>query len=155
MGRKPPIPLTLNELEQAKALSALGKTYHAIGQHLERDPKTIKSALTKSPVVIREINAIKEDLAAMFEDTAKRMIASITDEDIEKINAYQRTVAAGISTDKMRLLRGESTERIDAFVLTADLAKLRQERERLERIVAGRKVGNGIKSMPDDGNEHE
>ncbi len=132
MDRKPPIPLTLKELEQAKALFALGKTYHAISQYLDRDPKTIKTALTKNPEVIQEINEIKEDLADMFENTAKRMITSISDEDIEKINAYQRTVAAGISTDKMRLLRDESTENVNILAVHADLTKLDLELARLE-----------------------
>lgn len=48
----------------------------------------------------------------MYEELAKRMITSITEKDIQKINAYQRTLSAGISTDKMRLLKDKSTENI-------------------------------------------
>lgn len=107
--------LTVAELERAKALSALGKSYRQIGLELDRSDKTIKKALTKTPEVIQEVQEIKQELAGMFEDIAKRMIASITEEDIQKINAYQRTVAAGISTDKARLLKGESTDNISFF----------------------------------------
>jgi len=44
------------------------------------------------------------------------MLFSISDQDIEKINAYQRTVAAGIATDKMRLLKDQSTENVHLIV---------------------------------------
>jgi hypothetical protein len=37
------------------------------------------------------------------------MVDSITDEDITKINAYQRTIAAAAATDKMRLLCCQET----------------------------------------------
>jgi hypothetical protein len=55
---------------------------------------------------------MKQEMADMFEDLARRMLDSITYEDILKLNAYQRMIAAGIATDKMRLLRNESTENI-------------------------------------------
>ena len=111
MTRKAPNPLTVKELEQIKALRASGLTYHAISKEIDRDPKTVKKACLE-PQAAQEIQVMKEELADMFEGLAKRMITSITDEDIQKINAYQRTVSAGISTDKMRLLREESTDNV-------------------------------------------
>jgi len=111
MSRKPPNPLTVKELETIKALRASGLTYHAIAVEISRDPKTIKRACLE-PEAQEQIQVIKEELAGMFEGLAKRMITSISDEDILKINAYQRTISAGISTDKMRLLKGQSTENL-------------------------------------------
>ena len=111
MSRKSCNPLTVKELEQIKTLRASGLTYHAISKEINRDPKTVKKVCLE-PQASKEIQEIKEELSAMFEGLAKRMITSITEEDIQKINAYQRTVSAGISTDKMRLLRNESTENI-------------------------------------------
>ena len=111
MSRKPPNPLTVKELETIKALRASGLTYHAIALEISRDPKTIKKACLE-PEASTQIQEMKQELADMFEELGKRMLTSITDEDIQKINAYQRTVSAGISTDKMRLLKGQSTENL-------------------------------------------
>ena len=105
------IPLTLQEQEKVKTLSASGKTPHSIAKELNRSPHTIRRYLS-CPEASTQIQEIKEELASMFEELGKRMLTSITDEDIQKINAYQRTVSAGISTDKMRLLKGQSTENL-------------------------------------------
>jgi hypothetical protein len=133
--------LTLAEQEKAKVLHAEGRTYHAIALTLKRSPHTIKAYLVK-PEVVPEIQKVKKELADMFEDLARKMIDSITPEDISKINAYQRTLSGGIATDKMRLLRGQSTERIDAVVLTAKLTDLQATRQRLERAANIRKLEN-------------
>jgi hypothetical protein len=111
MSRRPPNPLTVKELEHIKVLRASGLTYHAIAVEISRDPKTIKKACLE-PEASMQIQEMKQELADMFEALGKRMLTSITDEDIQKINAYQRTVSAGISTDKMRLLKGQSTQNI-------------------------------------------
>ena len=111
MPKRSPNPLTVKELEQIKTLRASGLTYHAISREIDRDPKTVKKVCLEPQASI-EIQEIKQELADMYEGLAKRMLTSITEEDIQKINAYQRTVSAGISTDKMRLLRNESTENI-------------------------------------------
>ena len=105
------IPLTLQEQEKVKTLSASGKTPHSIAKELNRSPHTIRRYLS-CPEASTQIQEIKEELASMFEELGKRMLTSITDEDIQKINAYQRTISAGISTDKMRLLKGQSTENL-------------------------------------------
>jgi len=105
-------PLTVKELEQIKTLRASGLTYHAISKEINRDPKTVKKVCLE-PHASKEIQEMKEELSAMFEGLAKRMLTSITEGDIQKINAYQRTLSAGISTDKMRLLRDQSTENLN------------------------------------------
>ncbi len=60
-----------------------------------------------------------------------RMLTTISDEDITRINAYQRTVSAAVSTDKMRLLRGHSTENIALHAIVEQIE--REDRERLAR----------------------
>jgi hypothetical protein len=133
--------LTLAEQEKAKVFHAEGRTYHSIAKSLKRSPHTIKKYLIK-PEVVPEIQRVKKELADMFEDLAIRMINSISPEDISKINAYQRTLSGGIAIDKMRLLRGQSTERVDYAVLTANLSDLQKERERLELALNIRKLDN-------------
>ena len=108
-------PLTVEEKEKLKLMIANGSTYNAVGQELKRDPKTIKR-YASVPQVSSEIKQKQQNLAEWYEDLAKRMLASITDHDIEKINAYQRTVSAGIATDKLRLLTNQSTENVAMLV---------------------------------------
>ncbi len=108
---KRPAPLNVMELEQVKVLRASGLTYHAISKQLGRDHKTIKKACL-APEMAPQIAQVKVALADRFEDLATRMVVSISDEDITRINAYQRTVSGAIATDKMRLLRGASTANI-------------------------------------------
>jgi len=123
MTRRPPKPLIVKELETIKVLRANGLSYHAIAVEIKRDPKTVKKACLE-PDTSKEILKIKQELADMYEGLARRMIDSITDIDIEKINAYQRTLSSGIAVDKMRLLRDQSTENIDIQRLSLDLNEL-------------------------------
>ncbi len=103
-------PLTVAELEKAKALSAYGYSYRAIGTKLGRCDKTIKKGLTGGPEVIQDVREMKAELADHFADLALRMITSITDDDIGKLDAYRRTVAGAVAADKMQLLRAEATQ---------------------------------------------
>ena len=103
--------MTLEEQTQVKALLAVGFSPTAIGKRLNRDHKTI-AVYAKKPDTVSEVYALKEDLADSFEELARRMIESITDDDITEINAYQRTIAAAAATDKMRLLRNQSTDNL-------------------------------------------
>ena len=126
------IPLNVKEREQVKVLRASGLTYHAISKRLDRDPKTIKKACL-DPEMATEIEQVKVVLADRFEDLAVRMVASISDEDITRINAYQRTVAGSIATDKMRLLRGASTENLGIHVIVERIERERRKRPARER----------------------
>src|SRR4030042_3225830 len=108
MGKK---GLTTEEKELIKLLSAKGESYYAISLQVKRSPHTIKKYLSE-PETSLEVTEKKQELADIYEELANRFLRSISDEDIQKINAYQRTLSAGISTDKMRLLRNESTQNI-------------------------------------------
>ncbi|MFA4828432.1 MAG: hypothetical protein WC855_13265 [Thermodesulfovibrionales bacterium] len=131
MNRRPPKPLTMPELEKAKALYAIGKSYHAIGLELNRDSKTIKKWLSE-PETAKEIQVIKGELSEMFEGMAKKMLESITEDDISRINAYQRTLSAAVSTDKARLLKGESTENISLHTkVMASMERIKELQEML------------------------
>ena len=56
------------------------------------------------------------------------MAGSITDEDIKKLNAYQRTVSAAIATDKAQLLKGQPTANV--ALLLEVVEHLRDQRDR-------------------------
>lgn len=109
MAKKPPKPLDLFEIEQIKVLKASGLSDYAISKKVGRDHKTVKRCCM-NPRNAQEIKEIQGFLAGYFEDLGMRLITSISDEDILKLNCYQRVIAAGIAVDKFRLLRNESTE---------------------------------------------
>ncbi len=135
MTRKAPNPLDLFEIEQIKVLKASGLSYYAVAKKVGREPKTVKRCCM-DPRNAEEIKVIQRELAGYFEDLSMRLVTSITDEDIEKLNAYQRVIAAGISVDKLRLLRNESTENISMVVIGANIEEReRQIKEAEARIV--------------------
>ena len=89
-------------------LAASGKSYRAIGRELGRSDKTVKKALTKTPEIVQDVERIRGELATIFESVSKRMISSITDEDIQRLDGYRRTLSAGIALDKANLLRNSA-----------------------------------------------
>jgi hypothetical protein len=111
MGRKNKKSLTVQEVEKAKVLFASGLTYHAVGVELRRDPKTIKRVLS-TPEVVAEVQELKAEIANLYEDLSKKILVSISDEDIKKANLRDRLISAGIATDKSQLLKGGSTQNI-------------------------------------------
>jgi IS30 family transposase len=126
-------PLSLEEKEKIKTFYAIGKSYNSIGRGLNRSPHTIKRYLL-CPEAQEQVEVIKKELADMYEELARRMLISITDEDVQKISAYQRVIASGISVDKMRLLRDLSTENIDTKIAISNIDTLIKEcNQALER----------------------
>ncbi|GFO68691.1 hypothetical protein GMLC_22700 [Geomonas limicola] len=100
--------VTTDELRRIANLAAEGLTSNAIGKRVGRDPKTVTAALGREEVR-QEVEKVRQELADRYEELNHRLLDSIGAEDIQKINAYQRVVSCGILTDKVRLLRGEST----------------------------------------------
>ena len=70
---------------------------------------------------------MQKDLGGIFDDLAKRMVGSITDEDINKLNAYQRTVSAAIATDKAQLLKGQPTMNVGVLVQVLDVLREQED----------------------------
>ena len=125
MARKAPKPLDLYEIEQIKVLKASGISYNAVAKKVGRDHKTVKRCCM-DPRNAEEIKEIQRELAGYFEDLGVRLITSISDEDILKLNCYQRVIAAGIAVDKFRLLRNESTENINIHEIHANIEDRRE-----------------------------
>ncbi len=126
MARKTPNHLDLFEIEEIKVLKASGLSYYAVAKKVGRDHKTVKRCC-QNPRNAEEIKVIQRELAGYFEDLSVRLITSITDEDIEKLNCYQRVIAAGISVDKLRLLRNESTENISMAVIVDNIEERKRQ----------------------------
>ncbi len=126
--------LSMEEKAIIKLLYAEGRSYHAISKEHNRSPHTIKKYLSE-PQTQNEVAVKKQELADMYENMARKMVESITDENIKKINAYQRIVSSGICTDKMRLLRDQSTENIDLRTLHLSLEELKRQEQELLKII--------------------
>jgi len=144
MARK---QLTTEERERIKVLLAEGLSYSAIGRALGRDHKTIAKVATEPDMAIAVLDK-KKELADEYEELARRMLTSIKDDDIERISAYQRTLSAAVSTDKMRLLRGESTENVSVIAALIQQAKMyRKALEEEGSLLSG---GTLDRNEPDD-----
>lgn len=118
--------LSLKEKETIKVLHADGETFNSIAVKLKRSPHTIKAFLML-PEVKGEVTQIKAELSEMYETLSRRMLESITDLDITKINAYQRVIASSAATDKMRLLRDKSTANFSINTVVDDLERRKQQ----------------------------
>lgn len=116
MGARP--RMTTEEKQQAVLLAAQGMTAHAIGKNLSRDEKTIKKELTKPETALKVVDA-QEYLAGLFEQRAVEYMESITTEDILKMDAYKRTLSAGIAIDKARLIKGQSNVNMAVVIASA------------------------------------
>lgn len=118
--------LTTLEIDKAKILLASGKSPNAVAKALRRDPKTIRN-LAKQSDIVRDIDKLKTELATAFEDLAERMVDSITDQDITKLNALQRVTSAGIAVDKAKGLRGEERPVMNIIQINTEMEKLQTE----------------------------
>lgn len=136
MKKRPNTPLTVKEEQEIKALLASGKTYHAVAIAIGRDPKTVKKYATQ-PEAAKSIAALRGEFAEMFEGVAKRMIQSITDDDIRNLNAYQRTLSSGIAVDKARMLRDRADEAVPVKVTIEIVGGPKQENDIIDITPAG------------------
>jgi len=130
MRRKGSLSLTVEEIERAKSLSALGRSFRAIGRELGRSAHTVKKALTGSAQVVEEVKARKADLADLFEQRSRETLDAVTKSDVEKASLLQKATSAAIFLDKSRLLRGESTVNLSVDVLLSIARQLRDESDR-------------------------
>ncbi len=144
--KKPPKPLDLYEIEQIKVLKASGLSDNAIAKKVGRARKTVKRCC-QDPRNAEEIKEVQRQLAGYFEDLGVRLITSISDDDIQKLNCYQRVIAAGIAVDKFRLLRNESTENISIDDIRA---KREDIAERIMEIKIKRAETTGVDYVAED-----
>jgi len=120
----------------ATAMLRAGATYKEIQAATGLAPKTI-AGVARGDYKIPEgqVRALMDQEEAKFTMAAHKMIDSVlnaSDEDLAKMPASQRMVAAAVAIDKRELLAGRPTKRI-AF--TDDDRELDAEIERLQQIL--------------------
>ncbi len=103
--------LDANDRNAIALLAAEGKTPHAIGEIVGRDPKSVRKVLA-TPEVMTQVADYQERLAEKFEQLTDRILDSVSDEDVAKASLQQKVISAATSLDKTRLLRGQSTSNV-------------------------------------------
>jgi hypothetical protein len=103
----------LSSREKKKILTCMasGMSANTVAKQLKRNRRTVAKFLDEP--------ATKMVLADMFERTARQALERIGPEKLEKSSALQLATVAGISTDKMRLLRNEPTQISVDYLLAA------------------------------------
>lgn len=108
--------LNTQEIKTIITRTAEGISPNAIGKELQRCNKTVAAVLHRDGISA-QVEEVRQELAIRYEELNHRLLDSISNADIAKINAYQRIVGCGILTDKVRLLRGQSTSNSVSVIL--------------------------------------
>jgi ABC-type dipeptide/oligopeptide/nickel transport system ATPase subunit len=89
----------------------------------------VKNTLAK-PEIQQSIQQEKAELSKMYRETARRVVASISDTDIGKASLQQKAISSGVLLDKALLLAGEPTSNVDVRVLMELVDEIRDKRDR-------------------------
>ena len=106
-----PVPQKLNVQKAIKAKLA-GQSYQQIADSQGVAKQTVYdriSGILKQLPNAEELATIKKDTADHFAVTAYRSLAAITDEKLANSSARDLAIIAGVTTDKNRLISGQST----------------------------------------------
>jgi len=126
-------PLNEDEKIRIEALSANGATPSRIGRDLQRSHHTIQGHLGK-PETQARVQDAKQILAKRYEEEARRILDSITPEDITKASLLQKTTSSAICTDKSLALSGQSLS-IDVHILLEAVRVVREMREQPQPVL--------------------
>ena len=124
MKHKP--PLNENEKITIEARSANGDPPTRIARGLGRSHHTVQHHLAK-PETQERVEDAKKVLAKRYEEEARRILDSITPEDITKASLLQKTTSSAICTDKSLALSGQAAS-IDVHVLLEAANMVREMR---------------------------
>jgi hypothetical protein len=101
-------------IELAESNPNLTHTQIASLEDCERS--TVSRVLAKYGIEQQEVEDYKQHRADIFGGLQKRILKSITDEDIKKAPVGSRILAVAQLYDKERLERGQSTENVSLLV---------------------------------------
>ena len=124
-SKKIPIELLIDLKEK-------GLSHAQIGKVVKCSPQNITQRLQAEG--LETLAEYKENKDAVFEHLQQKIIKSIADEDIKKAPFGSRVTAAAILEDKIRLVRGQSTE--NKSVLVAELKSAQEGLNRLRGLKA-------------------
>jgi ABC-type cobalamin/Fe3+-siderophores transport system ATPase subunit len=122
-------PPNTQEEAQLVTLAADGTSTTKIAAALGRSRHMVKNTLAK-PEIQQSIQQEKAELSKMYRETARRVVASISDTDIGKASLQQKAISSGVLLDKALLLAGEPTSNVDVRVLMELVDEIRDKRDR-------------------------
>jgi hypothetical protein len=86
------------------------------------------------PETQERVEDAKKVLAKRYEEEARRILDSITPEDITKASLLQKTTSSAICTDKSLALSGQSLN-IDVHILLEAVSLVREMREHPAQVI--------------------
>ena len=107
-----PLALTPDQADTAYELWRTGQAYTDIAEQFRVAPNTVRRYVLEKHTKSEEAKYFHEHLPELIEQKAVEVLHFIDSDSIEKASLQQRATTFAILTDKMRLLRGESTANI-------------------------------------------
>ena len=98
--------LDTEEKAQITTLAADGQSPARIAKQVGRSHHTVKRFLSE-PETQRQVTDEKAVLAEIYRSKARRIVESISEEDIAKASLQQKAIASGVLLDKSLLLAGD------------------------------------------------
>ena len=94
--------------------------------------------MSRRPDVADEVVVQKRELVELYEELNRKVLESVTEKDIQSATLLQKATTSGIFTDKMRLLRDESTSNLNVQVLleVAELIRRRDQPHKYSNLPA-------------------
>ena len=116
--------------EKALLMAIQGHTYQQIADHFNCTRSAVSQILSKDKALIEGYLAFKENPDKLYELKEYQLLTNLTDEDIKKMPGGSKMLASCQARDKIRLLRGESTENINQ--INHLIVEAREHRKALE-----------------------
>ena len=136
-------------LETLISLRNKGHSLEEIAKIVKCSKQNVQQRLESFGYSKERVENFKENRADVFAFLQSKILNSIVDAEIEKLNPYQRIVGASILYDKERIERGQSTGRIDIHHVTGSIERLSAQEKILEaryRLFTGKELKEEIKT---------
>lgn len=117
------VPNSINiDIHKAYELRCRGFSYKEIAAQMGKSRSGVIRALKRFGCHhAKDSNVFKENKANVLEGLQWRLVSSVTDEEILRMNTRDKFIAIGILHDKIRLERNQSTQNHAVGVLTQSI----------------------------------
>ena len=119
--------LDTEEKAQITTLAAGGQSPARIARQVGRSHHTVKRFLSE-PETQRQVTDEKAVLAEIYRSKARRIVESISEEDIAKASLQQKAISSGVLLDKSLLLAGDMPH-IRIEILLEAVQQIRDQRK--------------------------
>lgn len=106
-----------------------GLNYSQIARVLKCSKNNVIQRLKTVGYNQQSLENFKKHRGDIFAFIQSKLLNSINDETIKEMQPYQRIISTGVMYDKERLERGQSTQNIDTWTLTASLKDIERKKQ--------------------------